>query len=149
MRGCDLQQKGMGMQPAGRSGNVNEETSAELTQCGIQLKDGIIGYSKTYTIKPAMRLSDGKRVAVKLYNDTTLASMYPEAVQAQGGPRPKTQRQKDFAAQYIEKTAGTVSAISAECRVITEREAHRLFASLSRDRAFRRCTAVLLSAIRP
>ena len=88
------------MQPAERSGNVNEETSVELTQCGIQLKDGIIGYSKTYTIKPAMRLSDGKRVAVKLYNDTTLAAMFPAPVQAQGGRWPKTQRQKDFAAEY-------------------------------------------------
>lgn len=86
-----------GMPPVGRSGVVNKETYGELTLCGIQLEDGIIGYSNTYTIKPAVRVSDGKRVAVKLYNDTTRPGLYPGEL---AKPKPKTQRQKDFAAEY-------------------------------------------------
>lgn len=49
--------------------SVTEETAVRLASCGIQLEEGVLGYSRTFTVKPAVMLSDGSRVAVKLFND--------------------------------------------------------------------------------
>ena len=49
--------------------SVTEETAVRLASCGIQLEEGVLGYSRTFTVKPAVMLSDGSRVAVKFFND--------------------------------------------------------------------------------
>ena len=85
-------------------GMVNEETSTELTNCGIALMDGWLGYSRTYTIKPAVRVADGYRVAVKLYNDTTRPKQFGAAK-----PKPKTQKKDDIAAEYAREMNIVVS----------------------------------------
>lgn len=87
------------MGPSGRQFAINDETSEELTHCGIQLEDGILDSSCTYTIKPAVRLFDGKRVAVKLYNETTQAKHNIPTLPTK--PRVRSSRLDDVTAEYF------------------------------------------------
>jgi len=50
--------------------SVSEEAGWRLAQCGLRLEDGCLGYSRTSTVKPAVMLSDGTKVAVKLFHVT-------------------------------------------------------------------------------
>ena len=48
---------------------VSGETAATLAAAGIQLEEGVLGYGKRCTAKPARLLCDGSSVAVKIYHD--------------------------------------------------------------------------------
>ena len=48
---------------------VSGETAATLASAGIQLEEGVLGYGKRCTTKPARILRDGSSVAVKIYHD--------------------------------------------------------------------------------
>jgi hypothetical protein len=58
----------------GRGFVVNEQTIIELAEAEITLQDGLLGHTRTYTIKPAVDIY-GNRLAVKLFNDSTQAQL--------------------------------------------------------------------------
>lgn len=92
--------------------SITKDTADSLTEAGIELLDGWLGYSRTYTVKPARCVGDGTRVAVKLYNDAAAHAHSLPSVPAK--PRRAKPLDKNNAAAEYAREMNIVVRIGGE-----------------------------------
>ena len=77
---------------------VSGETAATLASAGIQLEEGVLGYGKRCTTKPARILRDGSSVAVKIYHDVHRS--VAEHPHEEGAPSREMEARHEEIAEY-------------------------------------------------